>query len=100
MSIANFGIGRYCVVRTVSSGVHVGTVFEREGTEIVLHNTRRIHYWEGAFTLTAIALDGAGEGSRLSKAAPEILLTGMIEIVPCSDIAREWLNSKVPHDVK
>jgi hypothetical protein len=98
--IDKFGIGKYCIIRTYSAGVHVGEVLDRAGTEVLLRNARRIHYWEGAFTLNAIALNGASENSRLSEIVPEILLTESIEIIPCSEIGKKWLSEKKSHEIR
>ena len=100
MSIANFGVEKYCVIRTYSAGVHCGIISERDGTEVLVKNARRIHYWTEAFTLNEIALNGAGEKSRLSDIIPEILLTEVIEIIPCSPESREWLSEKKAHEIK
>jgi hypothetical protein len=90
-------IGRYCIIRTYSAGVHCGEVADRVGTEVILKNCRRIHYWNDAFTLNEIALNGAGGQSRLSVAVPEILLTEAIEILPCTPEATQWLSSREAH---
>jgi len=86
-------IGKYCVIRTYSAGVHVGTVQSRNGREVVLTGARRIWSWRGRNTLSEIALRGVGDGSRVSEQVPEILLTEAIEIIPCSPEARENLDS-------
>ncbi len=81
-------IGKYCVIRTYSSGVHIGTVEEINGTEILLKNARRIWKWEGAFTLSEVSKKGINvEKSRISVSVNEILLTQAIEIIPASEIA-------------
>lgn len=38
-------IGKKVVVRTYSAGVHVGTLSEREGKEVMLVDARRIWRW-------------------------------------------------------
>lgn len=98
--LSDFGIGRLCLIRTYSAGVHFGEVVVRAGTEILLKNARRIHYWEGAFTLNAIALKGAGEGSRLSDSVAEILLTECIEVIPCTETGASWLSEKRTHEIR
>ena len=75
------------LVRTYSAGVHVGMLVKREGKEVELADARRIWYWKGRFTLSEIALRGVGEGSKLSEAVPEIVLTEAIEVTPVSDEA-------------
>lgn len=90
-------VGKYCIIRTYSAGVHCGIVEDIAGTEVILKNARRIHYWDGAFTLSAIALSGAGNGTRMSVAVPEILLTEAIEVLPCSPNATDWLSKREVH---
>ena len=67
---ANPMIGKYVVVRTYSAGVHVGVLLRRDGRDVTLSETRRVHSWKGAKTLSEIAIAGVGVGSNLSAAAP------------------------------
>ena len=91
-------IGKNVIVRTHSAGVHFGTLASKEGKEVVLKNARRIWYWEGAFTLSAVAVSGVGRGSKLSVLTQEILLTEAIEIIPCSEAAADNLQSLKAHE--
>ena len=90
--------GKYCVVRTYSAGVHVGVVKSQNGKESVLSDARRIWYWTGAFTLSAVAVSGVGHNSKISVAVPEILLTEAIEIIPCSEAAEKNLREIEAHN--
>jgi nicotinic acid phosphoribosyltransferase len=96
--INSFGIGKYCIIRTYSAGVHCGIVGARSGTEIILYGCRRIFYWDEAFTLSAVANNGAGSGSKLSPTVSEILLTEAIEVIPCSSAAHEWLAGRESYE--
>ena len=91
-------IGKPVIVRTYSAGVHFGTLASRDGKEVVLNDSRRIWYWEGAFTLSAVAQNGVKKTSKLSVPVPEILLTEAIEIIPCSEAATENLRSLKAHE--
>lgn len=91
-------IGKYVVVRTYSAGVHVGVLSAKDGKEVTLTDSRRIWYWEGAFTLSAIAKSGVSKTSKLSVAVPEIDLTEAIEIIPCSEAAEACLRSLKAHE--
>ena len=53
-------IGKYCVFRTTYSGVHVGILKKLSLKEesALVENSRRIWYWEGAFTLSEISRKG------------------------------------------
>ena len=83
-------LGKYCMVRTYSAGVFSGTVVERNGKEVRLTDARRIWYWDGAATLSQLALDGTSkpETCKFPAPVPEVLLTEAIEIIPISEIAR------------
>jgi hypothetical protein len=91
-------IGKDVIVRTYSAGVHFGKMASRDGKEVVLNNARRIWYWEGAFTLSAIAQNGVAKSSKLSVEVPEILLTEAIEIIPCSEAASANLRALKAHE--
>ena len=91
-------IGKDVIIRTYSAGVHFGTLAARDGKEVTLTNARRLWYWEGAFTLSAVAQNGVKQSSKLSVAVPEIILTEAIEIIPCSEAATANLRSLESHE--
>jgi len=81
-SITAQKLGPEVIVRTRSAGVHIGTVSSRCGLEVTLTNARRLWYWKGAFTLSAVATKGVDrKESRISSPVPEIILTESIEII-------------------
>lgn len=87
-------IGQHVLVRTYSAGVHIGTLAARDGKEVTLTDSRRIWYWSGAFTLSAVATRGLNaKDSKLSVPVPEILLTEAIEIIPTSEGARATFDA-------
>lgn len=88
-------IDKFILVRTYSAGVHYGTLKSRDGQEVVLSNARRLWFWEGAFTLNAVAENGVSGKSRISVVVPEILLMQAIEIIPISSKAQKILE-KIP----
>jgi len=87
-------IGKYVIARTYSAGVFAGTMEKRDGKEAVLSNARRIWYWDGAASLSQLAVDGTSKpkNCKFPAAVPEILLTEVIEIIPCTDKARESIE--------
>jgi len=87
-------IGKRVIVRTHSAGVHFGTLSQRDGKEVLLKSSRRIWYWDGAATLSQLAVDGTAAPGNCKFPAPvdEILLTEAIEIISVSDKAAESLN--------
>lgn len=74
------------IVRACHSGVHIGTLQEHKGQEVVLLNARRLWSWCGAFTLSAVATKGIKRReSRISVNVPTITILDAIEIIPISD---------------
>lgn len=84
-------IGKYCVVRTYSAGVHAGILVSRDEKEVVLKDSRRIWYWAGAASLSELAVRGTSKPDecKFPCAVEEILLTEAIEIIPCTETARQ-----------
>lgn len=82
-------IGKKVIVRTYSAGVFFGTLVSRDGKEVVLHNARRIWYWDGAASLSQLAVDGTSkpDNCKFPVAVPEILLTETVEIIPTTEQA-------------
>lgn len=88
------------IVRTNTAGVHYGTLQNQDGTLVELTDTRRIWYWEGAFTLSALALNGpdAPEKCKFSVTIPSIILTEAVEIIPCSEAAIGIIEGVADHE--
>ena len=89
---------KFVIVRTYSAGVHVGYLKERNGREVVLTKSRRVWSWEGAATLSEMALRGVKYPSKCKfpDAVPEIMLLEAIEIIPCTEEARISLEGVAP----
>jgi hypothetical protein len=83
-------IGRHVICRTYSAGVFFGVLKSREGKEVVLTDARRIWYWDGAASLSQLALDGTSKPANCKFPAPvaEVLLTEAIEIIPTTEKAQ------------
>lgn len=92
-------VGKHCVVRTYAAGVHIGTVDSVDGTEVVLSNSRRLWYWNKAFTLSAVAVEGFDiKTSKVAAEVPTILLSDMIELIPTTEKARKIIEKAPPHE--
>ena len=88
-SVPHLMVGKHCVVRTYSDGVHVGIVAYARGTEAMLVNSRRIYDWKGAFTLSEVSQNGIRSDSRLAMPVPEQYLTQVISFAPTTQKARD-----------
>lgn len=93
-AISNF-IGKKCMIRTYSAGVHFGEITSHNAKEVELKNAYRVHYWDGACSLSQLAVDGSKErgNCRISVPVNEIYLSEAIEIIPMTDIAYQNLTS-------
>jgi len=86
--------GRYCIVRTYSAGVFAGEIQSRNGREIVLHNARRLWYWEGAASLSQLAVDGVlkPDKCKFPVEVEVVELLEVIEIINCTDKAKQSIK--------
>lgn len=91
-------IGKRVIVRTYSAGVHYGTLASRDGKEVVLNDSRRIWYWDGAASLSQMAVEGVSKPQNCKFSVPvaEILLTEAIEIIPATETADASISGVSP----
>lgn len=81
-------LGKRCLIRTYSAGVHIGDVVHAEGMEVRLENSLRLWKWEGGgLSLSAVANNGIVKG-RLNKTG-EVFLTNAIEFIPTTKEAEK-----------
>lgn len=92
-------IGKKVVVRGDRSGVFFGTLVAKEGREVKLEKCRRLWYWDGASSISQLAVDGTTKPNncKFTVTVSEIIITDVIEIIACSETAskkiegvREW----------
>ena len=84
-------IGKRCLVRTYSAGVHIGKVTyvnPNNSMECTLTDALRLWKWEGGgLSLSSVANNGI-KGGRLNKTG-EVHLTNAIEYIPTTTEAAE-----------
>lgn len=85
------------IIRGDRSGVFFGVIEAREGREVTIRNCRRLWYWDGAASLSQLALEGTKKpgGCQFTVTVPEITVLDAIELIPCSDEAVRSI-SEVP----
>ena len=85
----------YCIVRTYSAGVFAGYVEKRKGKEAVVRRARRIWKWEGAASLSQLAVDGTSKPAecKFPCEVDKVELTEVIEVIECTKKAQESINS-------
>lgn len=88
--------GKFVLVRTYSAGVHAGILLERDGKEVRLADSYRIWSWTQPETntgsLSAVSQFGVGPGSKIANAVPMIELTEAIELIECSERAKDSIR--------
>lgn len=89
----------YCIVRTYSAGVWAGWVdLKNYGEKMIIRDARRLWQWWSEFTLSALATTGIKEGkeseNKYAMPVEEVYLTNVIEIIPCTDLAKEQIVSQ------
>ena len=84
----------YVIVRCRDAGVHAGEYVKHTGREVVLNNSRRIWKWDGAATLSEIAVHGCSRPSGCKIALPvdSITLLEACEIIACSPAGETFLR--------
>ena len=77
------------IVRGDRSGVFFGTLVAKEGQEVKLENCRRIWYWDGAASISQLAVDGTvrPKACKFTMTVGGIIITDAIEIIICTDKA-------------
>lgn len=95
VTLANPVIGKFCIARCYSAGVHAGEVVSVDGEKVVLKNSRRLWSWKAkdGVALSGVAQAGlSADKSKVDVVNPTIYLTGVCELIPCSEKAKESIN--------
>lgn len=84
----------YYIVRCDRAGVFAGHIKSRDGCEVVLTNVRRLWYWDGAASLSQMAVNGVTKprNCKFTVTVPEIIVLDAIEILACSDKAEKSIR--------
>lgn len=87
------------IVRGNNSGVFFGTLVGKDNSEVELENCRRLWYWDGAATISQLAVDGTQRPNecKFTVSVNNIIILDAIEIIPCTEDAissiegvKEW----------
>jgi len=86
---------KYVIARTYSAGVFAGYLESRNGKEGVITDARRLWYWDGAASLSELAMKGVSkpQNCKFPCAVDRIELTEIIEILYCTEKAKESILS-------
>ncbi len=80
----------YVITRGDRSSAFAGWLESQDGQEVVLREARRLWYWDGAASLSQLAVDGTSEPQNCKFPAPvgRIRQLDAIEIIDCTEKAR------------
>ena len=78
--------GKYVIVRGDRSGVFAGVLESQEGQKVELTKCRRLWYWEGAASISQIAMEGVTKprNCKFTMTVDEIAILDAIEIIPAT----------------
>ena len=85
---------KYVIVRTYSAGVFAGELKSRKGQEVILTNARRIWYWDGAASLSQLAMEGTSkpENCKFPCEVSQVELLQAIEILNVTQQAKKSIK--------
>lgn len=88
-------LNKKVIIRADRAGVFFGTITRKDGDEVELKDCRRLWYWDGACSISELAVNGtSAPGScKFSVTVEEITVLGVIEIIPCTDKAVKSIES-------
>ena len=86
--------GKYYLVRCDRAGVFAGEIESRNGQEVVLRNCRRIWYWDGANSLSELAVNGTKKPNncKFTVVVDRLEVLEAIEIIECTEKARKSIE--------
>lgn len=87
--------GQYVIIRSRDSGCHAGHLVKEEGTTITLKDARRLWYWDGAATLSQLAMEGVKNPGECKFPCPvdEITVYGVCEKIPATAASKASIES-------
>lgn len=84
----------YFIVRGDRSGIFAGEIESRNGQEVKMRNVRRLWYWDGACSISELALSGTQKpgNCKFTVVVDEITLIDAIEIIPTTEEAEKSIK--------
>jgi len=85
---------KYQIIRTYSAGVFAGYVESKNKDEVTMTDARRLWYWDGAASLSQLAMEGVKNPAscKFPIKVDRVTLLGVIEILDCTEIAHKSIE--------
>lgn len=77
------------IIRCDRAGVFFAEIESRQGDEAQLRNARRLWFWDGAASLSQLAMEGVKRprSCNFTVTVPSMTVLGVIEVIPCTEDA-------------
>ena len=84
----------YVCIRTYSAGVHCGYLKSRDGKEVELVNSRRLWYWDGAASLSQLAMEGVKTPSscKFPCEVSNIIINDVCEVIEATEESKKSIT--------
>jgi hypothetical protein len=80
-------VGKKVIVRADRAGVFFGTLTEKQGSEVVLTNARKLFYWNGANAVEELSVNGTTKANdcKFTVVVEEMTILNVIQIISCTE---------------
>jgi hypothetical protein len=90
----------FVIIRSTRAGVFAGNLIEQDNANqrVKLHNAIRLWYWDGAFTLSQLAMEGVSKPDNCKFSIPtaEQEIFEVIEILQVTETAEKNIKEVKP----
>ena len=85
---------KFCIIRCNRAGVFFAKVRKLDVDVAELTEARRLWYWDGAASLSQLAMEGVKRpgNCKFTVTVPAMTVLGVIEVIPCTDEAVESIK--------
>lgn len=82
---------KYVIIRADRAGVFAGYLESRDGSEVIVRDCRRLWYWDGAASISQIAIDGVNkpENCKFPEEVDRAEILGVIEVLDATEKSRK-----------
>lgn len=84
----------YVIIRSKSASPFAGHLISQDGLKTVLQNARRLWWWDGAASLSQLAINGTSKPTecKFPGEVDEVILTETIEVLHCTAEAKRSIQ--------
>lgn len=85
---------KYFIVRADRAGVFFGKIKERNTSEVIMTDVRKLFYWDGACAVEELAMNGTKKPNncKFTVEIPEMVIADPIQVIPCTEKAAQCLK--------